>query len=280
MFPYLPVLLAVLLVSSLAGCRAGPAGAPPAAAGPSAPLAIADGGEVVARVDGVAIDRRWVEALARGRRLDPGDPAQQAQLLDELVEYVVLVEAARRDPALEDAQARIEVELNALSARASAVMARIAAVEDPAEAELREEYDNQRRINGSQEYQVSHLLFADEAAAREAATALAAGQPFQTVGAAFADRIRPPVEIGWLKLGQLPDGLAEVLRGLPPGTTSADPVQTPYGWHLVHLQAVRPFEPPPFEQVREGIRRMLIAQASRARVDALRAAARIELPGQ
>ncbi|MBX3725663.1 MAG: peptidyl-prolyl cis-trans isomerase [Xanthomonadales bacterium] len=279
MFPYLPVLLALLVASSLAGCRAGPVEPPAAAAGPAAPLAIAASGEVVARVDGVAIDRRWVEALARGRRLDPADPAQQAQLLDELVEYVVLVEAGRRDPALEDAQARIEVELNALSARASAVMARIAAIEDPAESALREEYDNQRRINGSQEYQVSHLLFADEAVAREAATALAAGQSFQALGAGFADRIRPPVEIGWLKLGQLPEGLADVLRDLQPGSTSAEPVQTPYGWHLVHLQDVRPFEPPPFEQVREGIRRMLIAQASRARVDALKAAARIELPG-
>lgn len=71
-----------------------------------------------------------------------------------------------------------------------------------------------------------------------------------------------------------------MLRGLQPGSTAAEPVQSSYGWHLLHLEGTRPFEPPPFEQVREGIRRMLIAQASRARVDALKAAARIELPGQ
>lgn len=271
---------AIALLLVLAGCRAGPADAPAAGDGPAAPLAIGGQAEVVARVDGVAIDRRWLEALARGRRADLSDPAQHAQLLDELVEYVVLVEAGRRDPALADPALRAEIELNALSARANAVMARIAAVEDPGEAALREEYENQRSVNGALEYQVSHLLFGEEAVAREAAAALAAGQPFAVLRVGFADRARQPVELGWLKLGQLPEGLAAVLRDLPPGSTAAEPVQSPYGWHLVHLEATRPFEPPPFEQVREGIRRMVIAQASRARVDALKAAARIELPGQ
>lgn len=276
----LPVLLAIALAVLLTGCRAEPAAAPGGGEGPATPLAVSGAAEVVARVDGVAIDRRWLEALARGRGLDLQDPAQHAQLLDELVEYVVLVEAGRRDPALADPAVRAEIELNALSARASAVMARIAAVEDPGEAALRAEYESQRQINGALEYQVSHLLFADEAVAREAAAALAAGQSFPALRAAYGDRVRPPVELGWLKLGQLPEGLAGALRDLQPGSTTAEPVQSSYGWHLLHLDGTRPFEAPPFEQVREGIRRMLIAQASRARVDALKAAARIELPGQ
>jgi len=196
----LPVLLAIALAVLLTGCRAEPAAAPGGGEGPATPLAVSGAAEVVARVDGVAIDRRWLEALARGRGLDLQDPAQHAQLLDELVEYVVLVEAGRRDPALADPAVRAEIELNALSARASAVMARIAAVEDPGEAALRAEYESQRQINGALEYQVSHLLFADEAVAREAAAALAAGQSFPALRAAYGDRVRPPVELGWLSM--------------------------------------------------------------------------------
>lgn len=243
----------------------------------TAPLPLADGQEVVARVDGVAITQSLLDAMARGRGLDLSDPAQRTRALDELVEYAVLVGAARRDDSIADAAARADVELNALAGRANAVMGRLGARNDPDDAALRAEYDQQNQVNGPHEYQVAHLLFAEEEPALAAAGAVLTGTPFAQVQAQYQGQARQAIDLGWVKLGQLPEEFAAALRDMTPGQTSTVPVQTPYGWHVIHLTAQREFTPPPFEQVREGIRRMLVSRAMRAEVDALKSRARIDI---
>lgn len=268
--------LALPLALSLAACGR-EAGQSSNAATVTAPLALADAGKVVARVDGVAIEQPLLDAIARGRGLDLADPAQRARALDELIEYAVLIGAARRDDAIADAAARADVELNALAGRANAVLGRLSARHEPDEAALRAEYDEQNRLNGDSEYQVAHLLFAEEAPALAAAGAVLAGTSFEQVQAQYKDQAKQAVELGWIKPGQVPSEFAAALRSMQAGQTTPVPVQTQYGWHVIHVLGQRAFTPPPFEQVREGIRRMLVASDTRAEVDALKAKARIEI---
>lgn len=237
-----------------------------------------DKGAVIARVDGVPIHDVWLNTIAKARNLDLNDPVQRTRAVDELIEYAVLINAARSKPELIDDAARIEIEMNALTARANGVVARVGAVDEPDEAALRAEYDEQAQLNGNLEYKVSHILFADEAIAREAnAAALQDGRDFATVQSEFQDRAQQAKEWGWIKLGQVPPEFAAALRSLEPGQTTSAPVQTAYGWHVIHLHETRPFTPPTFEQVREGIRRMIIAKATRAAIDALKSQSRIEI---
>jgi peptidyl-prolyl cis-trans isomerase C len=251
----------------------------PTAEGFASPLPLTDEGAVVARVNGVAIPQIWLDTMARGRDLDLADPAQRMRALDELVEYAVLAQAARNQPDLADGAARAEIELNAISARASGIMARVGASAEPDEAALKAEYDAQTRLNGDSEYDVSHLLFADQAEALEA-TAAAPGKPFSELQASYKDRARQSVDLGWIKLGQVPPEFASALGMLEPGSTTAAPVQTTYGWHVIHLRAKRPFTFPAFDDVREGIRRMLVAKATREAVEALKEKANIEIVAQ
>lgn len=272
---YLP-LLSSLLLAACGAPAPGPSGGA-ADAGVSAPLAVPDPGPVVARVDGMALHQSLLQAIARGRNLDLADPAQHQRAMDELVEYAVLVSAARVQPELATAEVRAEIELNALAARANAVLARVGAIADPDEAALRAEYDQQRQINGELEYAVTHLLFEDEAPAIDAAGQVLSGQGFDAVQQAFKDRAKQATDLGWIKLGQVPPEFARSLQTLQPGQSTPVPVQTAYGWHVIHLRETRPLTMPPFEQVREGIRRMLVANASRAAVLALKERARIEI---
>lgn len=270
------ILLALPLTVPLAACNRD-AGPRADASTVTAPLPLADADKVVARVDGLAITQPLLEALARGRGLDLADPAQRTRALDELVEYAVLVAAARRDESVADAAARADVELNALAGRANVVMGRLGARHEPDEADLRAEYDQQMQVNGDREYQVAHLLFAEEGPALSAAGAVLTGTPFEDVRTQFGSQARQAVDLGWIKLGQVPEEFAAALREMEPGQTTPVPVQTPYGWHVIHLMDRRPFSPPPFEQVREGIRRMLVSRDTRAEVDALKARARIDI---
>lgn len=284
----LTVAVPLLLAAALAACTRPDAGSsvPPtasagsAAGGLASPLPLAAEGAVVARVNGVEIHEAWLAAIARGRQLDIADPVQRSRALEELVEYAVLVDAARSRDDLADAEDRIEIELNALAARANGMLARMGAGAEPDEAALRAEYDAQRQLNGDREFEVSHLLFAEEATAIEAAGAVLGGQTFETATHSFRDRARQAVDLGWIKLGQVPPEFAAALRDLQPGQTTPVPVQTPYGWHVIHLRDTRPFETPALEQVREGIRRMLMARSTREAVDALKQQAQIEIVQQ
>lgn len=267
-------LVSLALGAALAACGRTPA---PGADSITAPLPLEGAERIVARVDGIAIGQPLLEAIARGRGLDLADPAQRNRALDELVEYAVLISAARRDGSLADADVRAEVELNALAGRANVVLGRLSARHEPDEAALRAEYDLQNRINGSSEYQVAHLLFSEEGPALEAAGAVLKGTPFEQVREQFQAQARQAVDLGWIKLGQVPEEFAAALREIQPGQTTPVPVQTAYGWHVIHLLDQRPFTPPAFEQVREGIRRMLVSRHTRAAVDALKERARIEI---
>lgn len=269
----------ILIALSLAACSGGDPAAPAQAGGFASPLPVPDDGAVVARVNGVAIHQVWLDAIARGRNLDLADPAQRMRALDELVEYAVLVDAARHPSGVTAGAVPSEIELNALSARASGIMARIGAASEPDEAALHAEYDAQKALNGDREFDVSHLLFADEAVAREAAGE-AREQTFADVQAGYKDRARQSVDLGWIKLGQVPPEFAAALAKLEVGATTTAPVQTSYGWHVIHLRADRPFTLPPFEEVREGIRRMLVSQATRAAVDSLKEKSQVEIVAQ
>lgn len=243
-----------------------------------APLSVADEGAVVARVDGVPIHAVWLAAIAKARNLDLNDPAQRTRAIEELVEYAVLFQAAQDTPDLMGDAERIEIELNAVAARANAIVARIGAVDDPDEATLRAEYDQQMALNGDQEYRVSHILFADEETAGQAAAAAQEdARDFAAVQSEFQDRAQQAKDWGWIKLGQVPAEFADALRALKPGETTMQPVQTAYGWHVIHLHETRPFTPPAFEQVREGIRRMIIAKATRSAIDGLKSKSQIEI---
>jgi peptidyl-prolyl cis-trans isomerase C len=243
----------------------------------AAPVPVPEEGAIIARVDGSPIHEAWLKALARGRNLDLSDPAQRARALDELLEYAVLVNAARHRPELAAPDIRADIELNALAARANTVLAQIGAVQGPDDAALRTEYDKQLQANGDTEYRVSYMLFTDETNALAAASAIAGGRAYDDVATEFRNRTRQAEDLEWFKLGQVPQAFADAVRALQPGQTTTAPVKTDYGWHVIRLRETRPFTPPAFEQVREGIRRMLIMQASREAVAALKEGARIEI---
>ena len=269
--------LSLYLLAALAACQ--PAGKAPdtASASIAAPVSVPEEGVVIARVDGMPIHEAWLKALARGRNLNLADPAQRTRALDELLEYVVLVNAARHRPELAASDIRADIELNALAARANTVLAQIGAVQDPDEAALRAEYDKQLQANGDAEYRVSYMLFTDEANAIAAASAIVGGRAYDDVAAEFKDRTRQAEDLEWFKLGQVPQAFADAVRTLQAGQVTTVPVKTDYGWHVIRLRETRPFTPPAFEQVREGIRRMLIMQSSRDAVAALKQNAKIEI---
>jgi peptidyl-prolyl cis-trans isomerase D len=128
------------------------------------------------------------------------------------------------------------------------------------DADLRAEYDH--RI---EEYRtpagrsIEQLLATDEAVAREAAARVAGGETFAAAAAALQAKGVERTELGPLRQGDLPEELDKVAFSLAQGVVS-EPVQSPFGWHLVRVTEIRPETVRPFEEVRGDLERELRRQ--------------------
>jgi peptidyl-prolyl cis-trans isomerase C len=65
------------------------------------------------------------------------------------------------------------------------------------------------------------------------------------------------------------------MRALKPGQFSKSAIITPAGWHLVQVDDIRPFELPPFDQLKEQVRQSEMAARRQQLIDETRAAAKI-----
>jgi peptidyl-prolyl cis-trans isomerase SurA len=137
------------------------------------------------------------------------------------------------------------------------------------EDDVRRVYDQRtRRANRALRFRTSHVLVAVEEGAK--ATAIAeARELVESVHAeltedTFEDAIDEfgGGDLGWLRQGDLPAELEEVLLAMQPGEISA-PVRGPSGFHVffLHERERGDGSVPPFEQMREAIYQEMMGRA-------------------
>lgn len=144
----------------------------------------------------------------------------------------------------------------------------------PSEPEVRECYEaNRSRYEVGEARRVRHVLLADhEMAAALAASglggdelavpALSGSELAERAGAASPDNRagRRGEDLGWVGRGQLAGALEEAIFAAVPGEVSG-PVQSPFGWHLLVVDEVRPAGRRTYEECSEEI----VAELSSAR---------------
>ena len=127
---------------------------------------------------------------------------------------------------------------------------------EPGEQEIEAAYRAHVESLPASEFQVSHILVPTEASARAFIERLGRGENFATLARENSadDSAQRGGSLGWIHAGKLPAAFTDAVQRLQPGRWTADPVQTPYGWHVIRLEATRPpAAPPPLEQVRAQI---------------------------
>lgn len=243
----------------------------------------------VAWVNGVAIDARELDALVRARRglanpYDENSPQAEPAAVDtqaalqDLVLAEVLAQAAMgrgldRQP---DVAAELTLQRKTLLGQ-QLVRELLGEIEVGAD-ELERRY---RDLPAEQEYDVRHVLVADEATALSLIAQLDAGAPIETLARQHTiDPQSRDGRLGWLMPNQLERPFAEALETLAPGQHAARPVHTSYGWHVVRLEARRALPKPPFEEVRAALREQLLQERLQTRLHTLRAEATVRLRSQ
>lgn len=120
--------------------------------------------------------------------------------------------------------------------------------------ELRREYESRAASYTTPETRdLSQMLFADEDKARQAATALAAGQDFAAVAQELAGMGPGDLTLSGVSSGDLVGSLDAAVFALPEGGVT-EPLNSPFGWHIFRVDAIRPATTRGFDEVREDLR--------------------------
>ena len=188
---------------------------------------------------------------------------------------LVVAAAAERPPEPEPAELEAWLEANATAftvPELRAVELVVLAVDDlleesmPDESALRAAYEERRAAFTTPEQRTAlQLLAPDRATAEEARRLVSEGRSLAEVATALEGRGVSVATLGPVEPALLPEPLDRVLAGLAPGATS-EPVQTPFGWHLLRLETVTPAVVRPFEEVRAELARELARRTAQDRL--------------
>jgi peptidyl-prolyl cis-trans isomerase C len=236
---------------------------------------LANPGPAVETVNGEEVPQRLLEAFARSRNWDLSRPELRERALKEVTNYVLAAQAARDNKFMDDPDFAALVEVTRLQAVMTATVAQFQKDGPLDEAAMRAEYDKQVGKTASTDYDFSQIVFRDEADAKKAAAEIAGGKTFEKVSDAHKKDALQTRTFQHVRASQMPESLAKALEGMKVGEASTTPVQTPLGWHVVHLEAVMPHTPPAFEQVKDSLRRTMLKRAGEDRMMKLRADAKI-----
>lgn len=262
--------LAAFALVVLGGCSGGQSGAG------SASSSAAASGPVVVTVNGEAVSQKLLDAFAIGRGMDLSNPQQRERALKQLTDFVLLEQMAKKEGYTKDEDFASMIELGRLQAVSSAAMRQLQKTITVDDAAIRAEYDQQAAKGAGTAYDFSQMIYADEAAAKKAAAAIGA-KPFDQTLDSYRKDARSARNYNKARSTQMPPPMVTALAALKPGETTKTPVQLPQGWAILHLTAVSEIPQPPFEQLKEGIKRTLAKRAGDERITKLRETATIVL---
>jgi len=137
------------------------------------------------------------------------------------------------------------------------------------EDRLRKEYEARKDEFSTQEQrEVQQILAPNEAKAKEAAAALAAGKEWKEVATTIADQDPETIDLGLLARNEMPRELADIAFELPVDQPS-DPIKSPLGWHILRVTKIDPPSQQNFEQVKDQLATELARDEATDRLDRL-----------
>ena len=237
-------------------------------------IQLADPGPPVETINGEEVPMRLVDAIVHQRNWDASRQDLRERALKEITNIVLTAQAARSQNLYSDPDFAALVELGRLQAVSNAAAA---AMRDKApfdEAAAKADYDKRVATTGKPDYDFTQIVLHTQPEAVKV-IAETKSKPFDKVVEAHQKDAVQTRSLKHVRGGQLPEPMAKALDALKPGEISKEPLQTPLGWVVLRLDAVTPYTPPPFDQVKDNMRRQAQKRGGEEQLAKLRAEAKI-----
>lgn len=265
-----PVLL-VLAAAIAVGCSERPEQQEPASGAPEA--------EVAAMVNGEPISMaalRLYSINSLNKEEASLTPEERRAVVDDLVDYALLTQAAKKAGLLEERRFAAELELQRLQTVGAAMAQRHLQANVPTESELKAIYDENAAALNTTEFKLRHIVVPEEAAANDIIKKLDGGAKFETLA-----NERSPTsnggDLGWITRDSLLSPIRELVESLEAGRYSKEPVKTDFGYHVILLEEKRAVEAPAMDTLRDQLIRASQSLKLDAYVKSLRSDAVIDV---
>ena len=225
------------------------------------------------------LDLNIKAAVAQGQK---NTPELQKALKDELINRELLAQQAERM----DLEKGIDLDDQYAQLRQTLLIQALVEAhfkKSPiTDAQLREEYDRQRKLTGDAtsgfQYRVSQIIVNNETDAIDLINRINKGELFGKLAQQYsiADGAKSNGgQLGWLFPGQLSPELQQLVSKLAKGTIYNAPIQVQGGWAIIKLDDKRNYKLPGFEESKPQLRQAFVQQYLIETVKDLRGRAKI-----
>lgn len=274
-----PLAFAIALVAAVPLAIAQDQPAAPAAAA-TAPIAPET---VVATVNGKPITEADLQFAIQDYAADLAQIPPQAHrrvVLDVLVDTLVIAEAAEKDGVTDSEAFKQRLAFMTMQAERNAYVDQkvTAGITD---AELKARYDQElAKFSPPEEIHARHILVETEDEAKAIIKDLEGGADFATIA---KEKSKDPGsgaeggDLGFFARGQMVPPFEEAAFALEVGQITKTPVKSDFGWHVIKLEEKRKQEPPPFDQIKDQIRTVLLREKFAELLTGLKENAKVEI---
>jgi peptidyl-prolyl cis-trans isomerase C len=235
----------------------------------------------IAIVNGKPVPKARMELLAQqlastGR---PVTPEQQSQLREEVVAREVFMQEAQKQhlDAGEDYKNQLDLARQAILIRA--LFENYRKQNPVTDAEVKAEYDKFVAASAGKEYKARHILVPTEAEANKILADLKKGAKFEDIA---KKQSKDPGsganggDLDWANPSNFVPEFSEAMTKLKKGETTAVPVKTQFGYHIIRVDDIRQAQLPKLEEVMPQITQQMQQQRLQKYQEDLRAKAKIE----
>lgn len=235
--------------------------------------------DVAATVNGKPISALLADRVGEQLAAQGQQPNRQ-QIVDELINLEILTQEAENIKLNEKHEVATALHLQYTQTMANAYLAEFSNDLEITEEQIRAEYEKQIADLKISEYNASHILLETEEDAKMVIAELKSGGDFAELAKTHSTGPTGTSggDLGWFQPDNMVPEFSAALTTLEVGNSTADPVQTEFGWHVIQMNDTRAATKPDYSPaVKGGIQNTLLRKALSAHVAELRAAAKVEM---
>jgi len=244
-------------------------------------LPIAALAQNVAIVNGKPVPKARMDVLAAQLAASghPVTPEMQGQLREEVVVREVFMQEAQKQGLDGTSDYKDQLELARQAILIRQLFDNYRKTHPITDAEVQAEYDKFVAANSGKEYKARHILVETEDQANKILADLKKGAKFEDIA---KKQSKDPGsganggDLDWAAPSSFVPEFSAAMIKLKKGETTATPVKTQFGYHIIRVDDIRQAQLPPVDQVKPQITQQLQQQRLQAYQEELRAKAKVE----
>ena len=223
------------------------------------------------------VDTLMVQATRGGQQ--PVTPEIELRVREEVVLREIFAQEAEKKGVAASADFRAQMELARQTLLIRELFADYQKKNAATDAEAQAEYDKAKAQSTGTEYRARHILVEKEEEAKALLAQLKAGAKFDELAKKSSTDKGSGANGGDLDFAKadayVPE-FSQAMVALKKGETTAAPVKSQFGWHIIRLDDTREAQFPPFDEVKPQVMQRLAQQKLQAYQESLRVKAKTD----